>query len=288
MCSNSRDSHNTAHKILALIGILLGLILAFGCGKPDLLDPPSKNSPPTAGTPRVAKPTTNSVYDNESNTAFICAIVTKNGTPFYKPDHYVIFSRAISGANRKFSGPFGVLEQSGKALVKIVSGVENISGYYRARLIHIDDDSKETVIAEWANIPINRKNSLVLELPTGEMARLLSEPWGNPVEMVYPNSRTVLEGGSKWHEALITLPKDVRGKYVSVGYYLLDKFDIDFSIGSWGIIVPIEHPDIFAIKFYVPWYAALGPTRLKLEVSPNSGKKYVVVSKEFSVELKRP
>jgi hypothetical protein len=276
---------------ILLLGLHVGLC---GCGsKPDLLDPPSKNGPPTANVPRATKPTTNSVYDNESNTAFVCAVVTKNGTPFYQPDHYLVFSRAISGAKR-FSGPFGVLEQSGKALVKIVSGTENINGYYRARLVYIDDNSKETVVAEWASIPINRKNSLILELPIGEMARILSEPWGKPVEMVYPNNQTVLEGGGGWYEAIITLPKDIpRKDYVGVEYHLLTKHSKDdddsSSMGWWPIYISeYASSDIFSTKFFVPWYAALAlPIRLKLIIT-YSGKKYVVTSSGFSMELKRP
>lgn len=260
------------------LAVIIGL---WGCGKsPGVIDPPSGEKPKTT-KPAVAQ---KSAYDDESNTAWVCAFITKDGEPFYRPDYYVVFFKAVSGRKITRGGPFGILEEPGKVIVKIGGGKEIINGQYRARLIYLENNGKETVVAEWGSIPINRKNALVLELPIGEMARTLSEPWGNPVEIIYPNSRTVLNKRNGWQEAIITLPKETWGNNAGIDYYVLDGDGNHLDEGGWVVYAP-PYPDVFIVRFGGIGYTNAKTARLKLVVKPYYNRdRHVVISQIFAIK----
>lgn len=182
-------------RIFLVAGIIAVLILACGGNKPP-------NGPEGTTVISVLSEDTNSptraakIVSSRQYYAVVDITVTKNKKPFGGSGYFVKFEPAISGRKHTWNSGVGI-DDAGKAYFGLSQG------YYRARVVRIDFIQRvnvESVVGEWASIPINAGRLVQLHLPIGEQAKTVLNQVSSPVvkpavEILSPRGGEIIPRG---------------------------------------------------------------------------------------------
>lgn len=230
---------NWKFYLLIAVVALLAAFFVVGCGQGQRMMDSSIIGPESGQSTRATKPVVQDVsfLGKRQATVNVIKVITETDQQAFGGHEYFIqFSRAISGRKITWdwAGNFGV---DGKATIEIVSH-QNVSGYYRTRLVSFSETNEVGLIAEWANIPVNGGQTINLVLPYGQQARVIYDlvpnvPPDRPgINLLFPKGGEIIPQG----------PRNIRIDWEVENYKLLTSAAVNIELVKDGVVLGNRGP----------------------------------------------